>query len=236
MSFLINPYRFGGASSSLLTDLVSWWSLDETSGTRYDAHGSNDLADNATVLYGTGKISNAADFEFSVNGEKLTNASPSGLGGGDRDYTIACWFNPESLLTFTGLMSVQAGQGSSVSDWMLITGATSTNLYFYTATSSTWYLVQNTTALSTATWYLAIAEYDSVNDTLRLSINNGTAAETTSVPASNTTGNGFIMGSYGGSTSYYDGLIDEAAFWARLLTTDEKTALYNSGSGIAYPG
>ena len=34
---------------------------------------------------------------------------------------------------------------------------------------------------------------------------------------------------------YHDGLIDEVGVWSRLLTADEKTALYNSGSGLAYP-
>ena len=43
------------------TDLVSWWELNEESGTRVDAHGSNDLADNETVLYGTLVQGNAAN-------------------------------------------------------------------------------------------------------------------------------------------------------------------------------
>jgi hypothetical protein len=37
--------------------LVSYWNLDEQSGTAYDSHGSNDLTDNNTVLYGTGLAS-----------------------------------------------------------------------------------------------------------------------------------------------------------------------------------
>jgi len=38
------------------TDLVSLWELNETSGTRYDAHASNDLTDNNSVGYALGKI------------------------------------------------------------------------------------------------------------------------------------------------------------------------------------
>ena len=38
-----------GDGSNLLTNLVSWWELDEASGTRVDKHGSNDLTDNNTV-------------------------------------------------------------------------------------------------------------------------------------------------------------------------------------------
>jgi hypothetical protein len=37
--------------------LVSYWNLDEQSGNAIDSHGSNDLTDNNTVLYGTGLAS-----------------------------------------------------------------------------------------------------------------------------------------------------------------------------------
>ena len=45
----------GTNGSALRTSLVSWWGLDETSGTRYDAHGTNHLTDNATVTSNPGK-------------------------------------------------------------------------------------------------------------------------------------------------------------------------------------
>lgn len=34
---------------ALTDNLISWWSLDEASGTRYDSHGTNHLTDNNTV-------------------------------------------------------------------------------------------------------------------------------------------------------------------------------------------
>ena len=36
-------------ASSLLTSLISYWKLDETSGTRVDVVSGNDLTDNNTV-------------------------------------------------------------------------------------------------------------------------------------------------------------------------------------------
>ena len=50
--------------SSLTTNLISYWKLDETSGTRVDSVGNNDLTDNNTVLYGAGKQGNGADLEI----------------------------------------------------------------------------------------------------------------------------------------------------------------------------
>jgi len=34
---------------------------------------------------------------------------------------------------------------------------------------------------------------------------------------------------------YFDGRIDEVGLWKRVLTTAERTALYNSGAGVADP-
>ena len=54
-------------------DLISWWSMDEESGERADSHGTMTLTDNATVLYDTGKVGNAADFEAGTS-EYLSHA------------------------------------------------------------------------------------------------------------------------------------------------------------------
>ena len=34
----------------------------------------------------------------------------------------------------------------------------------------------------------------------------------------------------------FNGWIDEVAVWDRVITSDERVELYNSGSGIGYPG
>lgn len=34
---------------------------------------------------------------------------------------------------------------------------------------------------------------------------------------------------------YFDGVLDEFGVWERTLTSDERTALYNGGAGLAYP-
>ncbi len=54
---------FGG-TASLLEDLDGFWELDEESGVRYDVTSAIELADLNTVLYGDGKIGNAALWPF----------------------------------------------------------------------------------------------------------------------------------------------------------------------------
>jgi len=50
------PLSYSGLSSDDKQDLVSFWHLNEPSGVRYDAHGSNNLTDNNTVGVDTGWV------------------------------------------------------------------------------------------------------------------------------------------------------------------------------------
>ena len=74
----------GGASS--LADYDSYlkavWAMEETSGTRADSVNSHDLTDNNTVLYGTGKYGNAADFDL-ANVEYLSVADHADIAPDD---------------------------------------------------------------------------------------------------------------------------------------------------------
>jgi hypothetical protein len=51
-----NGLHYGDFDSGLLTNLVSYWTLNEQSGSRIDNHGSNDLTDNNTVTFDTSNI------------------------------------------------------------------------------------------------------------------------------------------------------------------------------------
>ena len=80
---------------ALTDNLIAFWELEEASGTRNDAHGSNHLTDNNTVAQGTGKVGNCADFELD-NSEYLSIADNAALSVGDEDFTIQAWFNIEA--------------------------------------------------------------------------------------------------------------------------------------------
>jgi hypothetical protein len=54
-------------SSGLKTSLISWWSLDESSGTRTDSHGGNGLVDHAGVSVGAGVVKSPAQVGDAVS-------------------------------------------------------------------------------------------------------------------------------------------------------------------------
>ena len=85
---IINPYRHG--LDNIKTDMVGYWTLNETTGTRSDSHNSYDLTETGTVSYTTGKKGNCAVFPGSAdNGLGINNIfGRSMLYGKD-----TCFFN-----------------------------------------------------------------------------------------------------------------------------------------------
>jgi len=225
----------GAAASTLLDDLVSWWSLDEASGSRADSHGSNTLTDSNTVTQATGKVSTAGQFT-KVNSEHLTVPATHGLHGGDRDIAIVLWVYLDSDTT-EGLVRCGTGGVAASHDYILFhVGGATKRFEWDVAEGSSFNVLHSDNFGNTAlaTWYFVVCEYNASTNTSSIQVNNGTADTLGSITSPNLIGNEFDLGRY--HSSWHDGRLDEVAFWSRLLTADEKTELYNSGLGIAYPG
>ena len=224
-------------NDSLLNGLVSYWKLNEASGTRSDSVGSNNLADNNTVTRATGKQSGAGNFTFS-NSEYLNIASNSSLHIGASSFTFCAWVYLASKPTYAYILSKRNEETSEREYFLDYTSTTDRFRFGVSAngTTNTFVAADTFGAPSTGTWYFLIASYDADTDTLSLSVNNGTANTTA---FSNTvfegTGNFTIGGGNNTPVIFWDGYIDEVGFWKRVLTTEEKARLYNSGNGITYP-
>jgi len=226
---------------AIYDSLVSYWKLDEASGDAIDAHGTNNLTDNASVGAGTGKINGARDFE-DTNSQYFRKASNSSLQTGDIDFTFTAWVNFESLSVIHRIVS-KFGNTAATNEFVLGWDVVSSRFQFAIQENGGSIKVaqaDNFGAISTATWYFVAAWYDHTNDTANISINDGTPNQTTSVLGPAATDAGFNMGCLFTAVDtvpiqFMDGLIDEAGFWKRLLTAGEITRLYNGGSGLAYP-
>lgn len=86
-------------------------------------------------------------------------------------------------------------------------------------------------ALSTSTWYNLVAYYDTAGNIGilgNLSLNTAACSQ----GIKNGTGGFYIAANPSGS--FFDGRIDETGFWNRALNANDKTNLYNSGSGNTY--
>lgn len=223
---------------SLYSALVSYWTLHEASGTRFDATGNaNNLTDNNTVTSGDGLTGTAAHFT-QANVEFLEIADNADLSGGDRDFTFAAWVNFD---TVPGSNRQVLGKGDGVADQteyaLWLNGATDAMRFSVTHDGMTFASVDNSTfgSLAAGVWYFVLGWHDSVNNQIGVSTNRIQDTAAHSLGVFDGTG-GFRIGDgivFGGSTM--DGFIDEVGFWSRILTTQERTWLYNNGLGRTYP-
>ena len=220
-------------ASSLLTSLISYWTLDEASGTRNDTHGTNHLSDNNTVTQASGKLGNAAQFT-SANLEHLGLADNTDISTGDIDFTLAAWV----YLDTTPAQAEIASKGGAVDiDWYLDYILASDRFRFYVEGGSAASVLANSFgAPSTATWYYVIAWHDATANTINIQVNNGTVDSTSHSGGVKDTADDFAIGRAGSFVGgYFNGRIDAVGFWKRVLTSTERSTLYNSGIGIEYP-
>lgn len=222
-------------STELASSLVSYYELEETSGTRVDSHGSNDLADNNTVLSATAIQGNGADFE-STNSEYLNNTSPTGIYTSG-NFSASLWFKAESAGTF-GLFGFSTGDDADVFFQLyFISNYFKFRRQYKTTPVPTYYDVDSGTIYSTGTWYHVVATFSTTNG-MRLYVNGlpvASRGETTGNPDSAASRRLYMGARYRSPADIYtDGIIDEAGYWTKELTQGEVAAIYNAGSGIPY--
>jgi len=209
---------------ALLDNLKHYWKLDESSGNAINAFGGLDLTNTGTVTYVSGKINNSADFDGTSN-QRLSASNNLGFDSGG-NFSFSFWF---SLDAFGAGYIVDLTSNTTNQRRILVyVGATNTVKLFASGNE-----VESGT-LSTGTWYHCVVTSNS-SGTLELFI-NGSSQGTTSMGTLNYNNNEFSLGapwdSFGSLTN---GQVDEFGAWNKVLTSDEITELYGSGSGNAFP-
>lgn len=208
-----------------LTDgLVSVWRLDEASGQRQDAYGSNHLTDNGSVGSAAGQVDNAAD--FSLSGQSLSHADDPSLEIDPvNGFTLSLWFRPTVIDSERSLVTKDALNQRS---WVLTVTGTGLlrGFAFASGTSSE---VRSANAATLNAWNHGFFWFDPADATARVSLNGGatTGLESPiSGTLANTTSN-FKIGNRDFSDLPFRGQIDEVAVWQRVLTADERKAVRN---------
>lgn len=208
------------------TNLISYWKLDETSGNRADSHGANTLTDNFTVGNTTGKISNAADF-IDTNTEFLSVADNADFSySGAEDRSISLWFKPDSVSGVNTIISKWAN--STDQEYILYTNGTSLVLGVLQQGAEV-----TKTSIAVGTWYHVVITMNS-SKFVQMYVDAVSAGTKTSTGTVAGTTSELRIGQ-NSNTNYYDGAVDEVAFYTRILSAGDVTDLYNGGSALAYP-
>jgi len=217
-------------NSSLATNLISYWELEETSGTRVDSHGSNNLSDNNTVLSATGIQGNGADFEAGNNEYlNILDSSQTGLNpSGNMSFSL--WFKLES----TGVYWI-IGKQNGDSDINYGLFLTTSYIQFRRSSGGSRFEAQWTNTFSSGVWHHAVVTFSTTNGS-RLYIDNTQRATNSNTGSTDTQDGAMTLAirSKPALSVPFDGIIDEVGFWDRELTSTDVATLYNSGAGIPY--
>jgi len=244
-----NKVAFEPLTIDLLTNLVSVWELDETSaGAVVDSHGSN----------------NGTNVGCTINQAGVTNLTPAYSYNGTTDFiyipaackltstfTVSMWIYPTSWSTGT-YVGVFGGEsfGATGNNGGIALGLHSNDaMYFDIYSSTTRYAIKTSIASmpATSSWTHVVMTYDGTD--MALYYNNSLAEPDAAVPynpleigshtiswAGTDGGKSLCLGASYRSTARWEfqGTIDQCAMWSRAISSDERTALYNSGGGLAY--
>jgi len=200
--------------ASITWNSNAYYNLDGASPT--DSTGVYDGANIGTIATGlTGIINNAFNFTAGY----VNTTLPVAITGNDT-YTISLWFktnvsNQEMILAST--------TGANY-DYFRFSGTSGKIAFPNTANETTLGYANNS-------WFHYVETKD-VNRRV-LYINGEVKLNTT---YSQTITGHWIIGARNDLAQSFKGLIDEVGFWDRVLDSTEVSELYNSGTGLPYPG
>ena len=165
----------------------------------------------------------------------ITHAAQTGLSFGDEDFTYLSWVYLDSKTDVSGIMGKDgAGDRGHSLDYLTATD----RFRFLVGDSAVAVSIEQADVLgspSIDTWYFIIGWHDDTANTINIQINNGTADSSTPAITPATNISDFNIGHNPvGAANHMDGRLDSAAVYSRVLTSDEKTWLYNSGGGRKY--
>lgn len=224
----------GSAASSLLTNLISYWKMDEASGTRADSvvASANNLTATNNPLNAAGIISNAAAL-VAASSQYLSHADNASLRiGVGVDFTIGLWARLDTTGAFRALV-MKDDNGER--EYGLLIGSTELPTFYATVDGATVVQVVSSITLVVNTWYAIMAWHDHATAKLNISVNDGAADQTAMAGGVFSGTREFRIGARDDNVIYMNGRIDEVGFWKTILTPTQRTNWYNAGAGVTHP-
>lgn len=210
---------------SLTTSLVSYYKMDETTGTTVaDAVGSNDLTASGTNIV-TGKINNCRSFNWSSDKIPLPTLWLW------NSVTINMWIKMDNVTN-----DQRSCYNNDSENKFFIFGVRNSKLRLYSYSSWTIANFEGNTTISTWTWYMATYVFNA-SWTCRIYLNWNADWTGACWPFADL-GTQFWQYLWAGrlwNSEFFDGLMDEVAFYNRELTSTEISELYNSWNWNQYP-
>ncbi len=225
------------SQGTLINGLVSYWKLDETSGTRFDSFGTNHLTSNNNIISLIGKKGNATNFAAKTDRleQQYLHVQSFSLDFGDQDFTIAGWVYIGGG-SKSNSMAILSKADSSTSRQFLLEYNKNVDRFRFNVNAGSGWIGVNADNLGSPSvadvWYYIVAWHDSVNNQIGIQVNNENSNTASHSTGMITTPSKLIVGTFIDVPGYaWNGAIDELGFWKRVLTSQEKSDLYNNRKG-----
>lgn len=230
---LMSHPDMGVHRSPLMRGLLGYWKLDEYAGTRYDSHvrGYN-LAITGSVNYNIGKMGNCAQFVTGAE-NKLGTAAHASLQEVNwaNGFTVAGWIYIPTAWAAGSAIITKAG---SVNDWSLYFSALNDARFTIYDSTTGDSIGRITTMQSVDEWYFMAGRYNPITKKAELQLNDSAWAVGSALSNSpRNVCNVLDINKIGASIGTC--LLDSISLWARYLTNEEVSSIYNSGNGLEYP-
>lgn len=213
---------------------IAYYRLDDASGTSAaDATGSGNTGTlTNSPTWTTGQINGALSFATAS-----TQYVDLGTGINPAAISYTAWIKATSFPNSYNCVLARSDAGVNYTAMLI---KSTGKLAFYVGNSAPTHVSSydgvGSNTLSTGTWYFIALTFDStsglkgyVNASLDSSSGSAFATDTSAIST-------YIGGQPATAGRYFNGIIDEVGIWNRALTSTEVSDLYNSGTGLSYPG
>ena len=204
--------------------LVSYWGMDETSGTQVsDSKAVNNGTANCAAIT-QGKINNGRSFNGSSHYINIPNNTS--LNFPTSSFTISAWFKTSATGNGRRIISKWANF-SNINYEIFISQNGSLAAGVYDG-SYTPYIADDTQVYTDGTWHHAVMVVNNTNIQLYIDgVLKKTATHDNSFPTNNLSVNIGACAQSGACGGYFSGVMDEVGVWNRALTDQEVLSVYN---------
>jgi hypothetical protein len=210
-----------------------------------DSYGTNHGTLTNGTTFTTGKLGQAFLFD-GVNDSVNFGTGVSNFGS--NPFSISMWFYPNSgnvlqMLYAKGFTGVNAGFYLNIDNRY---NSNQNGIQFGVSSGASYHAIATTTAnpYIVGAWNHVVVVWDATAKISRIYLNGVLTTTTVSQAAgsgaagvtnvTNTSANA-LLGTYGTGGLFFNGRMDSINLWNKVISSDEVTTLYNSGTGVQYP-
>jgi hypothetical protein len=168
-------------------------------------------------------FNNLKSVQLDGSNDHVLLPSNSSYGFGTGDFSIICWFNADTVSTFSALYDFRTSTSSTHPSFFI---GLNNNLKYYFNTGNS--QINYNTTPSTSTWFMSSVVRSSGTTTVYQNQNqvaNGSNTHSYGTPT-----NGIRIGVNAANSTAFDGYVDEFAVWDKALTATQISDIYNGGN------